>query len=285
MPSITVTDVSLRYPVFGRVPAPRQDEQAAKAAAASDGVDWRGAGALIPASGRGSNHIEALRDINFKLGPGDRLGLLGRNGSGKSTLLRVLAGVYPPSAGSVVVDGRTAPMFNVGLGVRPEATGRRNIILRGLLNRLSHAEAKAKVDEIVAFSELGPYIDMPVRTYSSGMAMRLAFATSTAFSPEILLLDEWIGAGDESFQQKAATRMNELVAQSGITVIATHKRELIRKVCTLALWLDGGGMRAFGPVSEVFELWDEEERRDKVPTLNVRRVQAASLAPEPSGGV
>lgn len=269
MPFIRAHEISLSYPVFG------QSAAAVTAETETEGEkpSWRAAGALVPSSGVHSTHIDALRGISFQLKAGDRLGLLGRNGSGKSTLLRVLAGVYPPSSGVLDVEGRTAPMFNVGLGVRPEATGRRNIILRGLMHGLSRKEAEAKVDEIVAFSELGPYIDMPVRIYSSGMAMRLAFSTATAFSPEILLLDEWIGAGDEDFQRKAATRMTTLVAESGITVIASHKRQLIKKVCTLGLWLDGGEMRAFGPIDDVYEQWDDENR-NAAPAIPVRRVHA-----------
>lgn len=271
MPHIRAENISLSYPVFG---APKMQIEPGTVDAARDTLRGRGTGALVAGTVIGATHVDALRNISFELKPGDRLGLLGRNGSGKSTLLRVLAGVYPPSSGRVELRGRAAPMFNVGLGVRPEASGRRNIILRGLLNGLTRKEAEAKVDEIIEFTELGPYIDMPVRTYSSGMAMRLAFATATSFSPQILLLDEWIGAGDEGFQAKATKRMGDLVAQAGITVIASHKRQLIKKVCNLGLWLDAGEMRAIGPIEDVYEQWDEEARLAEAPRVNVVRVNA-----------
>lgn len=256
MPFLSVRDVSLYYPVFGSAPPPADPDPA-------EGEDKdlrRHAGALTVSKDAGGQAIEALRDINFELEAGDRLALIGRNGSGKSTLLRVLAGVYSPTRGEVLHEGRIAPLFSVGLGVRREATGRRNIVLRGLMNGLTWKEAEAKVDEVIEFSELGPFIDLPVRTYSAGMAMRLSFAMATAFSPEILLLDEWIGAGDEAFQKKAAQRMNALVSSAGITVIASHRRRLIKEVCNKALWLDGGRQCKLGPVVETYRAMDAAER-------------------------
>lgn len=255
MPFLSVRNVSLNYPVFSAAPSPPEE------GTAEPGGDLhRHAGALTVSARGGSQSIEALRDINFELEAGDRLALIGRNGSGKSTLLRVLAGVYSPTVGEVAHEGRIAPLFSVGLGVKREATGRRNIILRGLMSGLTWKESAEKIDEIIEFSELGPFIDLPVRTYSSGMAMRLSFAMATAFSPEILLLDEWIGAGDEAFQKKATTRMNALVSQSGITVIASHRRRLIMDVCTKALWLDGGRQCKIGPVVETYRAMDAAER-------------------------
>jgi ABC-type polysaccharide/polyol phosphate transport system ATPase subunit len=276
MPFIQADNISLSYPILGSgtVVSDAQGDTPVGA------PPPRGAGALLANTGGRAKTIDALRDISFELKPGDRLGLLGRNGSGKSTLLRVLAGVYPPTKGELITHGRLAPIFSVGLGMRPEATGRRNIILRGLLSGLSTAESSAKIEEITEFSELGPYIDMPVRTYSSGMAMRLAFATATSFSPEILLLDEWIGAGDEEFQKKAAARMADLVSQAGITVIASHKRQLIKQVCTLGLWLDGGEVRAFGPVDDVYEQWDEFNRRAVSPPIVIRQTRPDPIPKE-----
>lgn len=252
MPYLSVKSVSLNYPVFSAPPEPAEEgEDQAK------NPDLRRhAGALTVSRNAGGHAINALQDISFELEAGDRLALIGRNGSGKSTLLRVLAGVYSPSQGEVHHEGRIAPLFSVGLGVKREATGRRNIILRGLMSGLTWKEAAEKIDEIVEFSELGPFIDLPVRTYSAGMAMRLSFATATAFCPEILLLDEWIGAGDEAFQKKAAGRMNELVSNAGITVIASHRRKLIKEVCTKALWLDGGRQCKIGPVVETYRAMD-----------------------------
>lgn len=249
MPSILASNVVLDYPIFVGLTSP--DE-----AVAPTGLHGS-AGAIIARGRKKTSHVRAIEGVSFRLHSGDRLGLVGRNGSGKSTLLRVLAGVYEPTQGHVITEGQIAPLFNVGLGTRQEASGRQNIILRGLLRGLSRKQAAEKVDEIIEFSELGQFIDMPVRTYSAGMAMRLSFSIATAFSPEILLLDEWIGAGDKEFQGKARDRMNDMVNDAGITVIASHHRQLIRKVCGLALWMDKGKMRAFGPVDEVYQQIDE----------------------------
>jgi len=237
--------------VFNPLPDVEEPAENAKIETASRTITLPGAGALLP-KGRLAR-VEALRDISFELKSGDRLGIVGRNGSGKSTLLRVLAGVYEPTAGQVVTEGEIAPLFAVGLGTRPEATGRRNIILRGLLRGLTRRQAEAKIDEIVEFSELGRFIDLPVRTYSAGMAMRLSFAIATAFSPEILLLDEWIGAGDHEFREKARKRMHGMVDQSGITVVASHNRQLLRNVCSIGMWLDRGVIREIGPIDAVID--------------------------------
>lgn len=244
MPHIRVSHVGLSFPIYNKIDTSN---------ARSDGL---AAGAMIEAGQSKVRYIEALRDISFELKPGERLGLIGRNGSGKSTLLRVLAGVYEPSFGTVETKGRVAPLFNVSLGIRNESSGRQNIILRGLLRGLTHRQAREKVDEIIEFSGLGPFIDAPVRTYSTGMAMRLSFAIATAFQPEILLLDEWIGAGDEEFRKKTQEKMKEFVSDAGITVLASHNRQMLRKVCNLGLWLDRGVMRAFGPIDEVYEACD-----------------------------
>lgn len=212
----------------------------------------------------GKRLLWALRGVSLSLRAGDRLGIIGRNGAGKSTLLKVLAGVYAPFSGELEVVGSRASIFNVGLGVRYEATGRRNAFLRGLLHGLTFAEARARLEPIKEFSELGPYFEMPVRTYSSGMAMRLAFAMATEFTPDILLLDEWIGAGDEAFRAKASSRMREVVDASGITILASHRKEMIKEVCNLVLWLDGGKVIAIGPTADVYARFDEFNRKMKM---------------------
>jgi ABC-type polysaccharide/polyol phosphate transport system ATPase subunit len=245
MAYIRTRNVALSYPLFA---AAATDPEAGEKT-----VVEAHSGALMSRERWNGSAIQALKGVSFELVPGQRLGLLGRNGSGKSTLLRVLAGVYEPTQGTVSVSGRVAPMFNVGLGMQREATGRRNIVLRGLVNGLSFDQARAKVDEIIEFSELGRFIDMPVRTYSSGMAMRLAFSMGTAFSPEILLLDEWIGAGDQNFQKKAAARMTELVDGAGITVIASHRPAILERVCTHGLWLESGEVKEFGEIDTVLQ--------------------------------
>ena len=208
MVSIRARNVGLRYPL------PRGVRLAAEPGAA--------VGGRFSAAGRGPRYVTALEDVSFELKAGDRLGLVGSNGAGKTTLLKVLYGIYEPTGGRVETRGRIDALFNIDLGFRQEATGRRNIILRGLINGWSSREIERRVDEIVAFSELGDFIDMPLKTYSAGMSTRLAFAIATSFEPEILLMDEWIGAGDKNFQGKAKGRLEEMVTKAGIIVLASH---------------------------------------------------------------
>jgi ABC-type polysaccharide/polyol phosphate transport system ATPase subunit len=154
--------------------------------------------------------VEALKGISFELKAGDRLGLIGSNGAGKTTLLKVLYGIFEPTGGRVDIQGKVDALFNINLGFRPEATGRRNIELRGLINGWSQEEIDSRMDWIIKFSGLGHFIDLPFKVYSQGMAARLAFSIATSFDPEILLMDEWIGAGDKDFQGKASRRMNRM---------------------------------------------------------------------------
>jgi ABC-type polysaccharide/polyol phosphate transport system ATPase subunit len=195
--------------------------------------------------------IEALDDISFNLSHGDRLGLIGHNGAGKTTLLRVLAGIYIPPEGVVRVEGRVAPIFDAGLGIDLESTGYENIRLRGLYLGFTRAQMEAKAEEIAEFTELGSFLQMPVRTYSAGMQARLAFAISTSIEPEILLLDEGIAAGDAAFLQKANQRLHEFIESSGIMVLASHSDPLIRAFCNKAMLLEHGRIVGFGPVDEV----------------------------------
>lgn len=239
MTRIALTDVSLRYPIFS----------------SGKGLETPDGAAQLKTARFGGRYVQALDGISFTLERGDRLGIIGRNGSGKSTLLRVLAGIFPPHDGEIEVEGRISALLNLGLGMRIEATGERNIVLRGMISGLSQRAAEARVDEIAEFAELGDYIKLPVRTYSSGMAMRLNFAIATAFDPEILLLDEWIGAGDEAFGRKVQTRMNSLVADAGIVVLASHNADLIERSCNRALWLDEGRTRTIGSIDEVMGVY------------------------------
>jgi len=201
-------------------------------------------------------YILALRDVTFSIQKGQNIGLVGRNGSGKSTLLRVLGGIYTPTSGQVVSTGKISSLYGMNLGIQPDATGRENIVFRGIIKGWSREELKERIPEIIAFSELGDFIDLPLRTYSDGMRMRLLFAIATCFAPEILLLDEWIGAGDANFQKKAGQRMNDLVDEAGITVVASHNRNLIQNVCEQGIWLDRGVMRAHGPIADVYKEMD-----------------------------
>jgi len=184
--------------------------------------------------------VRALNDVSFEFHEGDRVGVVGHNGSGKTTLLRVLAGAYEPVSGSIDVRGGVASMLSITLGMDMEATGYENIFVRAAIMGLKPKETSALANEIIAFSELGEYIDMPMRTYSSGMAMRLAFAISTSISADIILMDEWLSAGDASFTQKAQSRLNALLSQAKILVLASHDEKLIRNNCNKIMRLDHG---------------------------------------------
>ncbi|MDA8381559.1 MAG: ABC transporter ATP-binding protein [Betaproteobacteria bacterium] len=200
--------------------------------------------------------VKAIDDLSLKLESGDRLGLIGHNGAGKSTLLRVMAGIYPPTAGSVDVKGKSVPLLDIALGMDDQSTGRQNIRLRGLLLGMTDAEIRSKADEIADFTELGDYLDLPMRTYSSGMRVRLAFAISTAVDAKILLLDEVLGVGDASFQEKANRRLQDLHARAEIVVLAIHSSEAIRKACNKVLWMERGRMRMLGGVEEVLNAYE-----------------------------
>ena len=211
-------------------------------------------GAAGGAIGRNTQNvvvIEALRDITMTLKMGDRVGLVGHNGAGKSTLLRLLSGIYEPTRGSATVRGRVAPVFDLGVGMDPEISGYENIIIRGLFLGQTRKQMAAKVDEIAEFTELGEYLSMPLRTYSTGMRVRLAMGVVTSIDPEILLLDEGIGAVDAEFMKKARTRLQSLVARSGILVFASHSNEFLAQLCKTAMWVDHGTIKMTGGIEEV----------------------------------
>ena len=179
--------------------------------------------------------VTALHNLSLKLQPGDRLGVMGPNGAGKSTLLRVIAGIYEPTQGSVEVRGRIASLINISLGMELEASGYENIRMRGVMMGLSLKQIKSLEEEIADFTELGPYLNMPIRSYSTGMHMRLGFAVSTAVPADILLMDEWLSVGDEAFKIKAEKRLGEYVKKSSILVIASHSKETIEKLSNKTL--------------------------------------------------
>lgn len=195
--------------------------------------------------------IRSLDDVSFTFKDGDRVGLVGHNGAGKSTLLRALSRVYEPTSGYAQINGEIGSLVDISLGIDAEATGRENIFIRGALLGLRRKDIENRFDEIVDFSELGSFVDMPVRTYSSGMHLRLAFAVATIIRPEILLMDEWLSVGDASFNAKAESRLTELVQSSRILVIASHSRELIEKTCNRALWFEHGRLKMDGTPQEV----------------------------------
>ncbi|AXM45236.1 ABC transporter ATP-binding protein [Dichelobacter nodosus] len=188
--------------------------------------------------------IEALKNITLNCQQGDRIALIGHNGSGKTTLLRVMAGVYAPSSGTIRVQGKVTSLLDAMLGMDHEASGLENIYLRGLFLGLTPKEIRPLIDEIIAFSELDDFIHMPVRTYSSGMVLRLAFSISTVIEPEILLMDEWMSVGDDVFRQKAEVRLQEFVNRAGILVMATHDFEMAKRVCTRHIYLEHGQIQS-----------------------------------------
>lgn len=200
--------------------------------------------------------VRALDDVSFRFERGDRIGLIGHNGAGKSTLLRAMAGIYPPTAGQLSREGKVVPLLDISLGMDENSTGMQNIRLRALLLGMSDAEIRSKQREIAEFCELGDYLDLPIRTYSSGMKVRLAFAVSTAVDAEILLLDEVMGVGDASFMHKAEARLADLHSRAEIVVLAMHSNSEIRKVCNKVLWMERGRVRAFGPTEEVVSAYE-----------------------------
>ena len=203
--------------------------------------------------------VNALKTISFDAQDGDRIGLIGSNGSGKTTLLRVLAGVYAPTRGTCEVQGDVVPVFDTSLGMNGDATGYESIRICSALWGLSRKETEATLDDIIAFTELGDYLSMPIRTYSSGMRLRLAFAIATARKPDILLLDEIIGAGDANFNLKAFARLLSLVEKSRILVVASHSTAIIAELCNKAMWLHQGSLIAFGPANDVLAAYASGE--------------------------
>jgi ABC-type polysaccharide/polyol phosphate transport system ATPase subunit len=195
--------------------------------------------------------VRALNGVTLDIKDGERLGIIGPNGAGKTTLLKVLAGIYKPTRGQVRISGRATALINASVGLNPDATGRENIIVRGLYMDVHPREMRARIDEIAEFTELSSYLDMPVRTYSAGMMVRLAFAISTCIQPEILILDEWLAAGDAQYLAKAQRRMAQFVAASSIVILASHSLHLIEHWCRQAIFLKDGAVIAAGPVDQV----------------------------------
>lgn len=205
--------------------------------------------------GNQSNHVivQALDNVSLRFEHGDRVALVGHNGAGKTTMLRVIAGIFEPPAGTVRIDGKVTPMFDVALGIDPDSTGYENIILRGLYLGLSRAQTMSRLDEIVAFTELGSFLELPVRTYSLGMQARLSFAMATCIDSEILLLDEGIAAGDAAFMDKANERLNSFISRTGILVFASHSTELLKRFCNKAVIMEHGRVIAFDALERVLE--------------------------------
>ncbi|MGM5025779.1 ABC transporter ATP-binding protein [Tardiphaga sp. 862_B3_N4_1] len=199
--------------------------------------------------------VEAIRDVSVSLETGDRVALIGSNGAGKSTLLRVMAGIYEPVSGTVRAVGRISPIFDIGLGIDGDIDGLENIRIRGLVLGLPAREIEKRVADIVEFAELGDHLHIPVRTYSSGMMTRLTFAVATCFAPEILIMDEWIMAGDANFMAKAQLRLERFVETTSIMVLASHSMDLCKRFCNKAIWMERGEIKAYGPIDEIIDAY------------------------------
>jgi lipopolysaccharide transport system ATP-binding protein len=238
--SISVTGLTIRFPVYG------VDAKSLKKHLARVTVGGR-----LGSSMAGAAEVTAISNLNLELKAGDRLGLIGHNGSGKTTLLRALSGAYEPDEGTIDVHGRIAALLNLGLGIDPSATGYDNIRLRGRIAGLSSKEIDERMDEIAAFTGLGPFLAMPVKTYSAGMQARLAFSAATAVEADVLLMDEWISVGDADFQKLAHKRLLSLVERAGILVLATHDVDLLRLYCNKVMRMEGG---VASPVTDIRKL-------------------------------
>lgn len=212
-------------------------------------------GGRIGLTESGRTVVRSLDHLNLEIKSHERVGLIGHNGAGKSTLLRVLSSVYEPTEGVAKIKGSIGSLIDISLGIDLEATGLENIYLRSALLGIPKKNVDKELNSLVEFTELGDFINMPVRTYSTGMHMRLAFAVSTMISPDILLMDEWLSVGDQSFQEKAENRLNRLIERTNILVIATHSRRLIERCCTRVLWLEHGRLKMDGSPEQVCPLY------------------------------
>jgi lipopolysaccharide transport system ATP-binding protein len=202
--------------------------------------------------------VDAVSDVGFSVKRGEAIGIIGRNGSGKTTLLRLLAGIYKPNSGSIKISGEVAPLLSLGVGFHPDMTGRENVKINGLVLGLSPKQIERKYDEIVEFSELAEFIDVPVRTYSSGMYMRLAFSIAVSVDPDVLLLDEVLAVGDEAFAAKCFARMREFKERGKTIVLVSHDSHTIASWCDTALWMERGRAREQGEVGHVIDHYHRE---------------------------
>jgi ABC-type polysaccharide/polyol phosphate transport system ATPase subunit len=228
MAEIKFDNVTLRYPVYGGHAMSLRSQLVRVATGGNIEKDSK------------TTFVTALKNVSFTLNVGDAVGLIGHNGAGKSTLLRAMAGIYPPTKGQVILRGKTATVFEIGAGMDDELSGYDNIIHLSMMMGLSYAEAKALTPDIEAFTELGDFLQLPVRTYSSGMTMRLMFAVATAITPEVLLLDEMFSTGDSDFREKAVARMNNVINSAKIFVFASHDHRLLKAYCNRLFRLEHG---------------------------------------------
>ena len=249
MASIRLDHVSVSFPIFDASSRSLKNRLISSATG----------GRVIAGPGNRISIVQALDDVSLAFDHGARVGLVGHNGAGKTTLLRVLSGIFEPNCGEVHVEGQAAPMFDKALGMDPESSGYENIVLRGLFLGMSRREIRERVDKIAEFSELGEFLDLPIRTYSDGMRTRLAFAVSTSIDPDILLLDEGIGAGDAAFLEKANKRLDSFIDKAAIIVLATHQGPLLKQMCTSAVLMEHGRVVKHGGTEEILDLYNQRK--------------------------
>lgn len=238
--SIELRNVGVDFPVFNASALSLKNRMLS--AVTGGAIDRKYDGSVI---------VKGLQNINLSIKAGERVGLIGHNGAGKTTLLRVLSGIYAPTEGEAIINGECVSLINISLGIDPEATGRENIKLRSAMIGFTPKETKERMEEIIDFSGLGDFIDMPFRTYSSGMQLRLAFAVSTSIRPQILVLDEWLSTGDEEFRHRAEKRMEEVVDSTDILILASHSRALLEENCNRVIWLEHGKVKMDGLPQDV----------------------------------
>jgi ABC-type polysaccharide/polyol phosphate transport system ATPase subunit len=223
---------------------------------------------LFRRAGENMMEVRALEGVNLQIGEGERVGIIGHNGAGKSSLLKLLAGIYPPSSGRRIVRGQVSALFDITLGFEMDATGWENIVYRGYLQGETPRSIRDKMQPIAEFSELGEFLDMPVRYYSAGMMVRLAFSIATAIEPEILIIDEVLAAGDLQFQVKARERMQNLISTARAVIVVSHDLNSLSLLCDRVVWLDHGRIRMDGPAAEVIAAYSQ-------PSLNTCSSHAA----------
>lgn len=238
--SITLKDVGVDFPVFHAANLSLKNR-----------ILNSVTGGAFQRSEEGHVVVQGLSRINLDIRSGERIGLLGHNGAGKTTMLRVLSGIYHPTQGQVRINGECISLINISLGIDPEATGIENIKLRGVMMGLTPDELQDQIDEIVEFSGLGDFIQMPFRTYSSGMQLRLAFAVSTTIRPQILIMDEWLSLGDNEFAERADKRIKSLLDSTEILILASHSRDLLTQNCTRLIWMEHGHIKMDGTAEDV----------------------------------
>lgn len=248
MSSITINNVSVSFPLY------HSESRSLKK------VVFAAASARLGQDRKHRLVVEALREVSFSLTTGDRLGFIGSNGAGKTTLLRTLAGIYEPVEGRVDINGRVTALLDAGQGMNLELTGRENIRLRGLFNQLNTRRIAQLEEDVANFADLDQFLDLPVRMYSSGMVIRLGFALATAIKPQILLMDEWLMAGDAAFMEKARLRLETMVLGAEILVLSSHSAETILKWCNRVIWMDRGKIKADGAPEEVLAAYLPEEQ-------------------------